>query len=568
MLRLRSALEAAGWVVWVDEDDIPPAAEWRDELAAGIRTAHTFVFVLSPDSVASEYCQWELAQAVSLGKRLIPVVIRPVDEPPEELAARQYVFMREQDDFDQSFKTLDTAIRTDLEWVREHRLWLLAALRWATQDRDRSLLLRGRDLKAAEAWLARQGERTEPRPTQLQTEFLLASRAWETRHVRIIAGAVMVALAVSSALGVVALLQRNDARNQAAIARSRELALSSTSQLSIDPERSLLLATEAVDAAPTAEADGALRRAVFSSRVRVAVTLQATQIGGLINAVAFSPTGNTSRRRSRTGRCPSSARRPGEEPEQACSRWRRSRPTIRARHSSPPPGTSRSPSVRTADSSQPSTRWDGFTYGGGRSPPSLSPPRFASAEPLRRIRLTSSRAWSANLIGPALSAFSETTSSLSQKPTARCSGGPGRPERNRCYGDGPKEPSSRPRFRRRHARRRSPIRPASTCSDDSEATHRTIARPRCLRPRCQRRWPDGRGCEWTRARRLAASPRGSPGRAPHTGHDSCGRGQPRRILRRGGRRGTCRSRMGSVAWWTCRGAGRIAGLRDRPRLQP
>ena len=291
MLRLRSALEAAGWGVWVDEDDIPPAAEWKDELAAGIRTAHTFVFVLSPDSVASDYCQWELAQAVSLGKRLIPVVIRPVDEPPEELAARQYVFMREQDDFDQSFKTLDTAIRTDLEWVREHRLWLLAALRWATQDRDRSLLLRGRDLKAAEAWLARQGERTEPRPTQLQTEFLLASRAWETRRVRIIAGAVMVALAVSSALGVVALLQRNDARNQAAIARSRELALSSTSQLSIDPERSLLLATEAVDAAPTAEADGALRRAVFSSRVRVAVPLQATQIGGLINAVAFSPDG-------------------------------------------------------------------------------------------------------------------------------------------------------------------------------------------------------------------------------------------------------------------------------------
>jgi WD40 repeat protein len=291
VLRLRSALEAAGWGVWVDEEDIPPAAEWRDELASGIRAAHTFVFVLSPDSVASDYCQWELEQAVALGKRLIPLVIRDIDDAPEEVAARQYVFMREQDDFDRALETLDSALSTDLEWVREHRQWLLAALRWDAQGRDRSLLLRGRDLKAAEAWLAKQGERTEPRPTPLQGEFLLASRAWETRRMQFVVGGVIVALAVTAVLGVLALLQRNDARHQAAIARSRELALSSTSQLPIDPERSLLLAMEAVDASPTAEADNALRQAVFSSRVRTAVPLQATRIGGLINAVAYSPDG-------------------------------------------------------------------------------------------------------------------------------------------------------------------------------------------------------------------------------------------------------------------------------------
>jgi WD40 repeat protein len=290
-LRLASALEAADWRVWVDAQDIPPAAEWRDELAAGIRAAHTFVFVLSPHSVESEFCLWELAQAVALGKRLVPLVSRPIDAAPEELASRQYILMREEDDFEQAFDALIKALQTDLEWVKEHRHWLLEALRWEAQNRDRSLLVRGRDLKSAEAWLARQADRTEPRPTQLQAEFLIASRNWETRRTQIIAAAVAVALGVAIALGVLALLQRNDARNQAALAQSRELSLSSASQLSVDPERSLLIATEAVKVRATAEADNALRRAVHAARLRAEVPVQARRIGGLINAVAFSPDG-------------------------------------------------------------------------------------------------------------------------------------------------------------------------------------------------------------------------------------------------------------------------------------
>jgi len=98
-LRLASALEADGWDVWIDTQDVPPASEWREELAAGIRSAHTFVFLLSPASAESDYCRWELRQAVELGKRLVPLVIHDVDAAPEELASRQYVFMREEDDF-------------------------------------------------------------------------------------------------------------------------------------------------------------------------------------------------------------------------------------------------------------------------------------------------------------------------------------------------------------------------------------------------------------------------------------------------------------------------------------
>jgi WD40 repeat protein len=291
VVRLAAALEAANWRVWVDVEDIPPTADWGEELAVGIRTAHTFVFAISPRSVRSRYCLRELDQALELGKRLVPVVLEDTDDVPEPLAARQYVYLRDEDDFDASLQALTTALATDLDWVREHRQWLTAALRWDASGRDRSLLLRGRDLNSAEAWLARQAERTEPRPTRLQTEFLIASRSWQTRRLQVTVASVVLALAVSILLGILALLQRDTARRKAAIARSREFAIASSSRLSLDPELSLLLAIEAVAARRTAEADNALRIAVAAERPLAEVDVPGETVRSLVSDVAFAPAG-------------------------------------------------------------------------------------------------------------------------------------------------------------------------------------------------------------------------------------------------------------------------------------
>jgi hypothetical protein len=58
-------------------------------------------------------------------------------------------------------------------------------------------------------------------PTELQREYLLASRRASTTRQRVILGSVSVALAVSVSLGVVALLQRNSANERARIAQSQ-----------------------------------------------------------------------------------------------------------------------------------------------------------------------------------------------------------------------------------------------------------------------------------------------------------------------------------------------------------
>jgi len=78
--RLFDALEADGRDAWVDWEDIPPTADWLEEVYAAIEAADTFVFVISLDSVTSEVCNLEIAHAIKHNKRLVPIIRREVDE--------------------------------------------------------------------------------------------------------------------------------------------------------------------------------------------------------------------------------------------------------------------------------------------------------------------------------------------------------------------------------------------------------------------------------------------------------------------------------------------------------
>jgi WD40 repeat protein len=265
---LKEALEKRGRNIWIDADDIPPGAAWRRELGTGIEAANAFVFVISPDSIASPECAEELRRATELGKRLVPVLYKNTADVPEALASLQYIDAEKEADFDRSVEQVDQAIETDYEWVRAHTSWLARALRWQEGGRDRSLLLRGSELEAAEGWLARQVEGKKPPPTQLQTEYIVAGRHAQRRRLRTIVALTLVALGVSVALAIVALISRNEAIDQRDQARSRELAASALSQLEVDPERSLLLALRAEDVAHSAPADDALRQALVGSHVR------------------------------------------------------------------------------------------------------------------------------------------------------------------------------------------------------------------------------------------------------------------------------------------------------------
>jgi WD40 repeat protein/DNA-binding SARP family transcriptional activator/tRNA A-37 threonylcarbamoyl transferase component Bud32 len=206
------------------------------------------------------------------------------------------------------------------EDLRTHRRLAAAATDWTAADQDPSFLLRGGRLQQLQAWTttssltltgperhyleastaqhhAEQTERQAAAAHQAALERRAASR------LRALVAVLATLALVTSGLTAVAFNRQAAARRQARIAVARELTAAALASLGVDPERSILLAVQAVNT--TREADGlvlpeaeeALHRAVQADRTLVTVTrtenLEATGGPGEHGAAAFSPDGAT-----------------------------------------------------------------------------------------------------------------------------------------------------------------------------------------------------------------------------------------------------------------------------------
>jgi len=281
--KLTAALESAGHETWVDWEGIEPTANWMAKIEGAIDAAKAVVFVISPESCASTVCGQELDHAIQRNKRLIPVLLQqPPGEIRREIAEINWITARDTDPFDAAVEKLVTAIDTDLEWVGDHTRLTVRAVEWDGNGRDASYTLRGSDLSAFEEWLAKAPDR-EPKPTALQSEYLLASRRAVTRRQRITWMSITAGLVLAVALGAIAWLQNQERQREAAerarqeeIAGARQLlsraeALRETrpdpQDLHLDRRESLRFATRGLDRlarldAPTTDADRAVRRSL------------------------------------------------------------------------------------------------------------------------------------------------------------------------------------------------------------------------------------------------------------------------------------------------------------------
>ncbi len=172
---LLTGLELVEFEPYLDKHDIAAGEDWEARLGRLIEAADTVVFVVSPDAISSERCAWEVDRTVSLKKRLLPVVWRRVDEAqvPERLKQLNYIFFDGQLTFAASLKALAVALRTDVDWIREHTRLGELALRWNSRERAEALLLRGDELAAAKAWIADPPQYTVE-PTLLHHAFIQA----------------------------------------------------------------------------------------------------------------------------------------------------------------------------------------------------------------------------------------------------------------------------------------------------------------------------------------------------------------------------------------------------------
>ncbi len=265
--RLASGMSERGKDIWLDTDGIADGEVFPEAIKRAIEQSDAFLFVITPASVASAYCENEVEYARELQKRIVPVLRDPVSdgELPPEIRDRNWIPFTESDEFDASMGRLVAALDTDLEAAKAHTRWLLKALEWEAEGRDRSFLLRGSELKAAEAWLAASSETADPAPTQSQREYLLASRESAPRRQRLLVGASLVVAAVSVGLLVFALLSRSQAVSAQVGARAQALSAESQAELPDDPEIALILGMRAVRERATPQSLFALRAALDAS---------------------------------------------------------------------------------------------------------------------------------------------------------------------------------------------------------------------------------------------------------------------------------------------------------------
>ena len=207
-MKLKEHLAGAGLKVWLDLNDIPLGTDYQKQIDSGIDDAHNFLFIISPHSANSSYCQLEIEQALKRCKRIIPLMHKEEisqevwqQRHPHGTAAEweayklegkhssypnlhpaigkiNWIFFREEiDHFEQSVNDLLSIFERDKSYVTQHTNILFRALEWERNQKRNHFLLVGEERKQAESWMLREFRNRQPPcyPTDLQCEFITES---------------------------------------------------------------------------------------------------------------------------------------------------------------------------------------------------------------------------------------------------------------------------------------------------------------------------------------------------------------------------------------------------------
>lgn len=89
-------LRAGDFDPWFD-DDLVPGIDWKSQLYAAVSRCDALVYVVTSESMVSEYCLWEVKTAYELRKPIVPVRFQRNVVLPDWLSAIQWI------DFTQGF---------------------------------------------------------------------------------------------------------------------------------------------------------------------------------------------------------------------------------------------------------------------------------------------------------------------------------------------------------------------------------------------------------------------------------------------------------------------------------
>jgi hypothetical protein len=121
--KISTVLTKAGYKATSDFADIFPGEEWWKRITDIIQSSDKVLVILSPDTIASPVCMKEMEWAAETGKAIVPVLIREVETTriPAYLARLNFIFMRDDAEFERGVPALLEVLATDLEWMRLRR---------------------------------------------------------------------------------------------------------------------------------------------------------------------------------------------------------------------------------------------------------------------------------------------------------------------------------------------------------------------------------------------------------------------------------------------------------------
>lgn len=276
---LDRSLRQHGMNTWIDYAGIPPGApDWQEEIGRGIEKADAVVFVISQHSVCSEPCKGELQAARQRNKRIITVNRDQTAYQllPDEVSHVQWIEMwTDFGELKSRLEQLTGAVSMDLAWVRQHTRWQQRAEEWhSTRERKRDQLIEcgkranplsrfaahntwitnwrsarwaagalpaGALLQEAEAWLKGESPKKTPAPTQVQRDYIRSGR-WAARWQELRKSGVMAAIALLIAIAALVTFR------QSKIEQANALAQQALTNLQFDPQQSVQMAAQAVQA--------------------------------------------------------------------------------------------------------------------------------------------------------------------------------------------------------------------------------------------------------------------------------------------------------------------------------
>ena len=139
--QLVAALDLSGFEAVLDRQGRTAGDSGRDARTGGlVRDADAVVLALSPQSAASKLCGWEVAEAIRLNKRIVPVICRAVTSTAAGLQQVRHIYFYAEpkipgSGFGAGLAQLVQALNADLEWVRGHTRLLQRAMEWDASGR-------------------------------------------------------------------------------------------------------------------------------------------------------------------------------------------------------------------------------------------------------------------------------------------------------------------------------------------------------------------------------------------------------------------------------------------------